>query len=55
LASTSNDASGFCFSSCEINAPVLASIIKVASQHGQMIVNREVSVICYSNVEVASV
>jgi len=28
---------------------------KVASQHGQMIVNREVSAICNSNVEVASV
>src|SRR6185503_2458997 len=43
LTISSNEASGFAFSSCERMAPVCASIIIVASQQGQMIVNLEVS------------
>ena len=40
---SSNEASGLAFSSCEIMAPVCESIVNVASQQGQMIVNRVVS------------
>src|ERR1041385_245383 len=42
---SSNEASGFAFSSCEIRAPVCASIASVASQQGQMIVYLELSAI----------
>src|SRR5215813_10240128 len=45
LTISSNEASGFAFSTCERMAPVCASIVIVASQQGQMIVNLEVSAI----------
>src|SRR6185369_6066220 len=45
LTISSNEASGFAFSSCVRMAPVCASIVSVASQQGQIIANLEVSAI----------
>jgi hypothetical protein len=37
---SSNEPSGFVFSSCDNSVPVSESIFSVASQQGQIIVNR---------------
>jgi hypothetical protein len=44
FAISSNEAMGFVFSSCEMSAPVCASMMRVDSQQGQMSVKRAVSV-----------
>src|SRR5689334_24279577 len=54
LTISSNDANGFAFSSCEMRAPVCASIVSVASQQGQMIVNLELSAIKTSAPSIAT-
>src|SRR5687767_15986808 len=52
---SSNDASGLAFSSCEMITPVLASLANVASQQGQMMVNRDMSAIELPSCEAGSI